>query len=207
MSGLTQLAGSTSGVAYLAEVNASGKLQVVDSAVSACITTGKVAVVDDALASALGGTLNVAGTFYQATQPVSLASVVAVSGTFYQATQPVSIAGTVPVSAPAISATSAVQKSAVSVANNATETTTALDLDTVRRLAVFGNLNDPSGQIVVKVSRDDTTYYANEEVVIYVSGTGDFYKTIELDARYVEFEYTNNSGSTKVLTLNTSFKA
>ena len=207
MSGLTQLAGSTSGVAYLAEVNASGKLQVVDSAVSACISASKVAVVDSAVATALGGTLNVAGTFYQATQPVSLASTVAVSGTFFQATQPVSIAGTVSVSAPAISATSAVQKSAVSVANGATETTTALDLDTVRRVAVFGNLNDTTGQIKVKVSRDDTTYYTNEEVVIFINASGDFYKTIELDARYVEFEYTNGSGSTKVLTLNTSFKA
>jgi len=32
----------------------------------------------------------VSGTFYQATQPVSIASSVAVTGTFYQATQPVS---------------------------------------------------------------------------------------------------------------------
>lgn len=39
----------------------------------------------------------VTGTFYQATQPVSIASSVAVTGTFYQTTQPVSIAASVPV--------------------------------------------------------------------------------------------------------------
>jgi len=54
----------------------------------------------------VSNTVPVSGSFYQATQPVSIASTVpvsiastvAVSGTFYQATQPVSIASTVPVS-------------------------------------------------------------------------------------------------------------
>jgi hypothetical protein len=36
----------------------------------------------------------VTGAFYQATQPVSIASSVAVTGTFYQATQPVSLPST-----------------------------------------------------------------------------------------------------------------
>jgi len=44
------------------------------------------------------GTVPVSGTFYQETQPVSIAETVAVSGTFWQETQPVSIDGTVPVS-------------------------------------------------------------------------------------------------------------
>ncbi len=40
----------------------------------------------------------VSGTFYQATQPVSIAASVAVTGTFWQATQPVSLAAAVDVS-------------------------------------------------------------------------------------------------------------
>jgi len=39
-----------------------------------------------------GVPLPVSGTFYQTTQPVSIAASVAVTGTFYQATQPVSLA-------------------------------------------------------------------------------------------------------------------
>lgn len=42
----------------------------------------------------------VTGTFWQATQPVSIAAPVAVTGSFYQATQPVSIASPVPVTGP-----------------------------------------------------------------------------------------------------------
>jgi len=213
MSGQSQIVGSTLGVAHLASVNGSGQLSVNDSAV----------------ASALSGTLAVAGAFYPATQPVS--------GTFFQATQPVSIAGsvavadsavasalggtlavadsavasalsgTLSVSAPAISTTSAVQKNAVSVTNSSTESTTALDLNAVKQVAVFGNLNDTTGAIKVKVSRDNITYYENDEASIYINSSGDFYKTIPVDARYVIFTYTNSSGSTKVLSLNTSYKS
>ena len=56
-------------------------------------TTAGVLSVD-----ASGNTIPVSGTFFQGTQPVSLASSVAVTGSFFQATQPVSLAGTLPVS-------------------------------------------------------------------------------------------------------------
>jgi len=44
----------------------------------------------------LNGSLAVTGTFFQATQPVSIAATVPVSGTFFQATQPVSLATNTP---------------------------------------------------------------------------------------------------------------
>ena len=49
------------------------------------------------LVTGTGGTFPVTGTFWQATQPVSISTMPStpVTGTFYQATQPVSIAGTV----------------------------------------------------------------------------------------------------------------
>lgn len=55
-----------------------------------------------AIKALLGASLAVTGSFYQATQPVSIAAPVAVTGTFWQATQPVSgsltVSGSVSVS-------------------------------------------------------------------------------------------------------------
>ena len=63
MSGLMQIVGSTSGVAYVASVNSSGKMKVEDSAVATLLTDG----------------IGVTGLFYQGTQPVSIAGTVTVS--------------------------------------------------------------------------------------------------------------------------------
>jgi hypothetical protein len=71
-------------------------------------TTGTINIKDSngANITATNGNLNtnitntslpVTGTFFQATQPVSIASTVPVTGTFFQDTQPVSIASSVPV--------------------------------------------------------------------------------------------------------------
>lgn len=72
-------------------VTTAGALQVDGSAVTQPVS-GTVAI---------DGTVPVSGTFWQATQPVSVADPVAVTGAFWQATQPisgtVSIAGTVAV--------------------------------------------------------------------------------------------------------------
>ena len=207
MSGLSQLVGSTSGVAHLAEVSATGKLQVIDTAVGTALG-GTLTVADSAVASALGGTLTVAGS--GGTLAVADSAVAsALGGTLTVSDTGVisALGGTLSVSAPAISATSAVQKNAVSVADSSTESTTFLDVNTVRRMAVFGNVSDASAQIKVEVSRDNITYFESEEAMIYVNATGDFYKTLELDVRYVIFTYTNSSGVSQTLTLNTSFKA
>ena len=213
MSGLSQLVGSTSGVAHLAEVSATGKLQVVDTAVGTALG-GTLTVADSAVASALGGTLTVSDTAVASalggTLTVADSAVAsALGGTLTVSDTGVisALGGTLSVSAPAISATSAVQKNAVSVSDSSTESTTFLDVDSVRRMAVFGNVSDASAQIKVEVSRDNITYFESEEAMIYVNATGDFHKTIELDVRYVIFTYTNTSGVAQTLTLNTSFKA
>jgi len=213
MSGLSQLVGSTSGVAYLASVSATGKLKVEDSALLTKLGT-TLAVADGAVATALGGTITVSDssvlTKLGTTLTVADGAVLTKLGTTLTVADSAvltKLGTTLSVSAPAISATSALQKNAVSVSNSSTESTTALDLNTVRRLAVFGNVNDTGGQIKVEVSLDNVNYFENEEVSIYINSSGDFYKTIEVDARYIIFTYTNNSGSNKTLTLNTSYKA
>lgn len=96
MSSLSQIIGSTGGVAYVAAVDSAGQLNSVDSLAHAKL---------DTINSTLGGNLSVSGdfypatqevtgSFYQATQPisgsVSVSGTTAVSGSFYQATQPVS---------------------------------------------------------------------------------------------------------------------
>lgn len=204
MSGYTQIVGSSSGVANAVSVNSSGKLLVVDSASSGLLTT--IDSSNTAIQTAVEGTLNVAGSFYQATQPVSIAGAVATTGTYFQATQPVSIAGTVAVSAPTVSATSTVLESATAVADTATEVSPSTDLDAVKRCVVFGSLDDTSGNIVVEVSSDGTTWYENNEQSIYVDANNHYHKTMEVDAQHLRLKYTNMSGSTKTWNAVISYK-
>ena len=87
-------------------------------------------------------TVPVSGTFFQATQPVSIADTVAVSGTFYQATQPVSIASTVAVSGTFFQATQPVSiASTVAVS----DTTTQGKIDTTNTTLSTINGKVPSG--------------------------------------------------------------
>jgi len=218
MSGLSQIVGSTLGVAHIANVNASGKLSVVDSAVATALS-GTLAVSDTNVVSALEAQLSVSDSDVL-TALAPLASTLAVadsavatalaplSSTLAVADSAVAsaLAGTLSVSAPTITTTSAIPKSAVNVLSGGTESTTALDLSDAKKIAVFGNLNDTTGSIKIEVSRDNVNYFENQEASIFINASGDFYKTIELEARYVIFKYTNGSGSTKVLTLNTSYK-
>ena len=171
MSGLTQIVGSTSGVAYVASVNSSGKMKVEDSAVATLLTDG-----------------------------------IGVTGTFYQGTQPVSIEDVVTVSSASISASNSVLEAATSVANMATQTTASTDLYFVKRCSVFGSLPDTAGSIIVQVSPNDTDWYINPEVSIFINVDGIFYNTIELDARYIRFVYVNSSGSSQTWTCNISYK-
>ena len=63
-------------------------------------TQGIGSILDALKVNLTNTTLPVTGTFWQSTQPVSIAAPVAVTGNFYQTTQPVSISATVPVSGP-----------------------------------------------------------------------------------------------------------
>ena len=200
MSGLSQIVGSTLGVAHIANVNASGQLSVSDSSVASALA-GTLGVADVPVLAKLNGTINVADSAV-ATALAPLSSTLAVADSAVAS----ALSGTLSVSAPAITTTSAIPKSAVNVLDGGTESTTALDLNDAKKVAVFGNLNDTTGSIQIEVSRDNVNYFENQEASIFINASGDFYKTIELEARYVIFKYTNGSGSTKVLTLNTSYK-
>jgi len=76
----------------------------------------------------------VTGTFYQATQPVSIASSVAVTGTFFQATQPVSLPST------SVSNNLSATNSGVSIKNSAGQL-----------ISLFMNCNGSSGTDFVKI--------------------------------------------------------
>ena len=113
-----------------------------------------------ALASALpvqpgtGATFPVSGTFWQATQPVSIAASVAVTGTFWQATQPVSLAASVSVTGIVADATAFTRGTTVELpvggvveavqAGLTTGQTRALSLTTAALLRVDGsNVTQP----------------------------------------------------------------
>lgn len=115
------------------------------------------------------------------------------------------VEGTLSVSAPAVSTTNVVLENATAVSNGATETTPSTDMNTAKRIAVFGSLDDSGGNIVTEVSADDTNFFVNTEQTIYITGNN-FYKTMSLDARYIRFKYTNSSGSGKNWTCNLSKK-
>lgn len=118
------------------------------------------------------------------------------------------LGGTLSVSAPVISTTSSVIENATSVVSGSTELSSSVDAGAVRRVAVFGSLDDTSGVIKVQVSADNSTFYENSEQSVYVdSSSNQFYKTIELDARYVRLSYENSSGGAKTWTAILSYKA
>jgi len=84
----------------------------------------------------------VTGTFFQATQPVSIASSVAVTGTFYQATQPVSIASSVAVTLPS-----------TSVSNNLSATNSGVSIKNTsgQLISLFMNSGGAVGTNYVKI--------------------------------------------------------
>lgn len=100
-----------------------------------------------------GAVWSVSGTFFQATQPVSIAGTVAVSGTFFQATQPVSgtfFQATQPISAaslplPSGAATSALQTTGnTSLANLDVALSTRLKpADTLTAVTTVGTITNP----------------------------------------------------------------
>jgi len=116
------------------------------------------------------------------------------------------VEGTLTVSAPAITTSVSTVSNAVSVADSATSTTSSVDLGGVRHCAVFGELGDMSANIVVQVSADDSTFYDNTEQTVYISASN-YYKTMEIDARYIRLKYTNSSGSAQTWTAIVSRKA
>jgi len=227
MSGIMQIVGQSSGVSHLLGVDSAGKLLCGDSAVLA--KTGEVLTKNTAILAknteilAKNTEIEVScdAIVSKNTEVLAKNTEILAKNTEIEAscdalitanhTDLVAInstlGGTLAVSAPTISASAVVQKNAVSVAVDGTSATNGVDLNNTRSLMVMGNLNDSGGSIIVSVSADDTAYFVNSEQTIFSTATGDFAKSMNVDARYIKFSYTNGSGSAKTLTLVTSFKA
>ena len=116
------------------------------------------------------------------------------------------VEGTVSVSAPAVTTTSSILKNAVSVATATTETSASIDLNDVKKMSIFGSLNDTTGNIVIEVSHDNTTFYEKTDDSVYINSLFFFNKEIEVSARYIRFKYQNDSGVASVWTLHSSYK-
>ncbi len=229
MSGILQIVGQTSGVSHLLSIDSGGRalLKDADNITQTTAINTKLtaidAVLDNSLVQQTACATDLAAIEVLQTAGNASLSAIATDAAALEVLQTstnavlstietsnaaikTAVEGTLSVSAPAISATSAVLENATSVADSATETTPSTDVGAVRRVALFGSIDDSSGSIKVEVSADNSTFYQNTEQTIYVE-SDKFYKTIELDARYVRFKYTNSSGSAKTWTAILSYKA
>ena len=199
MSGIVQIVGQSSGVSHLLSVDSAGKIACGDSSVLAKV--GEVLTKNTAILAknteilAKNAEIEVSCNALIAANHVDL---VAIDNT---------LGGTLTISAPVLSATSFTVSNNVSVANSAVSTTASNDIALARRVIVMGNLSDTSGSIKVEISIDNSTFYEDTEQAIYSDAAGNYGKTINCDARYIRFKYSNTSGSAQTFTLLMSYKA
>ncbi len=149
--------------------------------------------------SSLSSTLNVSDSSAQSTLSnieTALASV-AVTGTFFQATQPVSIAGSVSVSQSAtISGSRSNLDNASAVVSGGSST--AVDISAYTKNSVYVDTTD-SNQIDVLVSPDGTNYYYYNSIYPQQksAGSGNYFGVLKLDDDVIDsikLEY-NGSGT------------
>jgi len=216
MSGIVQIVGQSSGVSKLLVVNSSGQavMNDPDNITQTTAINTKLTTIDGVLDNSLiqQTAVNTALATIDGVLDNYLIQQTAVNtalGTLETSNQAIKTAveGTLSVSAPALTTTSVVLESATSVADAGVETTASTDLNGVKRIAVFGSLDDTSADIKVEVSADNSTFFENSEQTIYINSAENFYKTIDMDARYVRFKYTNGSGSSKIWTCVISSKS
>ncbi len=218
MSGIIQIVGQTSGVSHLLAVDSSGAIKSADASLLSKNTeievscdailaknteilakNAEIETSVDALILANHTDLVALEASADALILANHTDLLAINST---------LGGTLSVSAPVLSTTSSVIENATSVPTATTELSASVDAGAVRRVAVFGSLDDTTGVIKVQVSADNSTFYENSEQSVYVdSSSNQFYKTIELDARYVRLSYENGSGSAKTWTAILSYKA
>tara|TARA_R110001632_G_scaffold120153_1_gene232755 strand:- start:222 stop:845 length:624 start_codon:yes stop_codon:yes gene_type:complete len=207
MSGIVQIVGQSSGVSHLLSVDSSGKIASGDSLVLAknieiLAKNTEIEVSADAILAKNTEILS-----KNTEIEISVDALISANHTDLLAINS-TLGGVLSVSAPVLSATSSTLSNAVSVADSATSTTASTDIAVVRRVMVMGNLTDTSGgSIKVEVSIDNSVFYEDTEQAIYSDASGNFGKTINVDARYIRFKYTNSSGSAQTFTLLMSYKA
>ena len=168
MSSLSQIIGSTGGVAYVASVDSSGQLNSADSAAHTKL---------DTINSTLGGNLAVSGDFYPMTQPVS--------GEFFLATQPVSgsvsVSGTTAVSGdfyPGIQPVSAMSLPLPSgAASDANQATANGHLQTLAGAVNMGVMNVSSSAPVIY-----TTNNVLKSVVVVADAIVEVTDSVDLDS-------------------------
>lgn len=164
----------------------------------------------------VAGSVGVTGTFFQATQPISAASAltvdgsavtqpvsvagaVGVTGTFFQATQPVSIAGNVNTVGGSLSVANNSLWSGQTIVNLATAVTTGLDISLYRTLVVYGDTDKTSGEILIQISFDNSSWYDLGKNLYPDGTTGNFVAQVETDAKYIRLSRTNTSGSLETI--------
>jgi hypothetical protein len=202
------------------------KLRVVDSAVAAAlagsltvdgsgstqpISAASLPLPSGAATSALQGTANghlsdLAGCVGAAKVSVAIASdAVGVATSALQGTANTSLAaiqsslaGTL-VTSQGVSRSNAALKSAASVSSG--DTTSAIDANAHRKIAIYGSSSDNAQQLVIQVSDDSSSWYETDIQVWANSTTGDYYHVFEACARYYRVKYSSTATETTKYTL------
>lgn len=116
--------------------------------------------------------------------------------------------GNLAVSMGSLSASATTTHSGVSVSNSSTSTSSAVDLNAVREVSVFGNITEQGSEIDILVSSDDSNYFKRTDVsLISDYSSGNFGKAFKVNARYLKVRYVNDSGSSQTLTSIVSHKS
>jgi hypothetical protein len=172
--------------------------------ISGSVTIGAGTAQIGSVTASISGTVPVSGTFWQATQPVSLASVpalaagtnqigsvtasitgtVPVSGTFYQATQPVSLA-----SLPALAAGSA-QIGAVTVSAISSTVTVASVQGSSATTTTFTSVTASTSIVAASSSRKALTIFNEGFGNLYISPTATC-TTVSYQVRLASGDYWN----------------
>jgi hypothetical protein len=143
-----------------------------------------------------GVPLPVSGTFYQTTQPVSIAASVAVTGTFYQTTQPVSIAASVAVTGTFYQATQPVSLASLPALATGTNTIGAVTpLVAAAAVSATNPMPTTSGQFA-RTDKSGTITAGNTAQTLFAAGAithGGYFQNLSTVAMYLRDDGTTAS--------------
>jgi len=156
----------------------------------------------------LAGTLTVDGS--AVTQPISAIALPLPSGAATDANQSTanaslssmdtalasidaSLLGTITTSQ-GVSRSTAVLKSGVAV--SAGDTTSSIDCQNHKQVAIYGTSSDNSQQLVIQASDDATNWYETDAYVFANATSGDYYHKFDACARYYRVKYSSTATET-----------
>jgi stage V sporulation protein SpoVS len=170
------------------QINANSSLSSIDAALAGSLTVDGSAVTQPISAAALPLPSGAATESNQNTANTSLSSMDAALSSI-----DASLLGTITTSQ-GVSRSTAVLKSGVAV--SAGDTTSSIDCQNHKQLAIYGSSSDNSQQLVIQASDDATNWYDTDAYVFANATSGDYYHKFDACARYYRVKYSSTATET-----------